>query len=941
MYNPARNNLPNIQGVVPHGIYFYFSKLVYDIENLEPTRFSATWSLLAKSTDPEVGLQAGWLEFGKSAFFAAAYISHQLNCIVIAVQGSNALGDWIHHNRNIAVGSFPDSVSYLEAFYTYIKTYNDRNYGYPLSFTGHSQGALCAEVIACANNLTAVTFECPGSLMALYAYAPRFTGKLSFIRSAYILSYVSLPNLVNRTHQHIGLVVHVYSENVVKLYSGPERAGHVFKSMLGAKTFQQAAIMGLFSYAYTHLKDAAVYNLQAHSIDNFSTLLDGDPVLHLCEYWPLREDELAHLYKKGGSHFSISKQALNLNRINLNYFPGSYLETLGNRFDLKKLANNRGRLLPHFRVKNPEKISSYLGVIESFSIEDDHLISHVDNLNVLELYFAINSFFAMLDDSYHKYFYSKTNPACVITYKLNQENKAALAFIGWLQTEAGIEIIPKTYFGQILTAATRTQLENYRFENRPLLPEWTFATNNPQTACTKLNEIANTLQYPAEAHHFRQLAEFIRNTMILRQPIEETAAEPDEEIQQGANRGDIDYARPNRVQSWQAEQNGSGIYGLLALPDPDGKFLTANGGCVCLWNPRSENIDIRETRWGIPCIIRDHSCVHQLIPIGNYILAASGHFCNYINLTTKKLMQTPQNIQCRGFNDNVKFVIYRNRYIIFSPGGRGRYRNFAIWDIETQQIASEPAGDGFYHGAESFLLLRKDLLIISAANDTEHHAHLYRIDYTPATDVYSLTKLNKVIKGICLRQNGKKSQYHQNYNIAWLNEVGNYDEYACLYGTFGDVGELCGIAIFNTNPANTHLTKIAEPYVRKLFDVDDHYFLTISNERSDPRVIVKLWKKSTRTVEKESYFKVRKYNQNTIQEIIKLSDSCIALNTLEGIHVFNRLTGDCTPIAIWQHVHGHGSRVATLAVLSNNSVVIGAVRPGQNGTDNIFLYQYY
>lgn len=953
MLNPDIAVLPTVEGIVPHGEYFYFSKLVYDTEKLQPIRFNNRWSLLSSSTDPDVGLQAPWYQLGKSAFFAAAYISHQLNCVVIAVQGSNSTGDWTHHNPSIFSGTYPESVKYLEKFYLHVKSLNAAHYQYPISFTGHSQGALCAEVIACTNNLAAVTFESPGSMMALYSYAPRFINKLNYMRSPNILSYVSLPNIVNRTEKHIGLVVHLHSENVVKIFTTAMRKEYAMKAVAGLALVEAVTIFPL-AYCSTYLIDSARYNLQAHSIDNFSTLLDGDPVLHICEYWPLNNSELEALYKKGNGKFSISKATVNLYRIDLKHFGGRYYDPHWNTHDLTTLALNYHQLLPHFRNKDPDKIATYLGLMESFQIVDGNLISNIDHLNVLELYFSIKSFFSMLDISYYKYFYAQTNPACRISYQLGNHNESFLDFRGWRQTGVNVEIIPKSYFGQPLTRATIAQLQNFRFDNTPLLPAWRFSTANPQAACEQLIEIANTIGHPAEANNFRQLAEFIRNTLILGQPIEEETATTlaNGDIEQGVDTGPINYEDPLRSIAWKTGQGSDCIFDILVLAD--GKFLTADGHSVCLWDPHSDNIDIRVTRWGVPCRYLDHSCAYRLIPIGNYVLVASDHFCSYINLATEELIQTPLRMRVGSYTGNIKFLVYRNKYIITSLGGHGAGRNFTIWNIETQQevpVPPDPSDNRYFHGVKVFHLLKNDLMVITAAYDTEQRTTLWRIRHTEADGIQGITEI-KTINGINVAENSSTADHHANYSIAWLNRTptGN-DVYATLYGISGEAYELRGIAIFDTNGANSHITKISVPYVCKLFDIDQHHFLTVGGRNGHPRytkipkgsfpkVTIKLWRKSTRTVISEYDFEVRRYSRQTIQQVIKLSDTHLALNTLEGIKILNLTTGACQDIEGWQQVNGHSMRTASLAVLNEKKIVIGAARPKAPSNDNLFLYEY-
>ena len=106
--------------------------------------------------------------------------------------------------------------------------------GYALSFTGHSLGAWIADlsVYYCHRffdykNVKAVTFDAPGSeIMLQLLDKPAIKGPVDTfdVRKLDIVSYLSMPNLVNSVNRHVGLCYLVNNTDYDKQVGWIERA---------------------------------------------------------------------------------------------------------------------------------------------------------------------------------------------------------------------------------------------------------------------------------------------------------------------------------------------------------------------------------------------------------------------------------------------------------------------------------------------------------------------------------------------------------------------------------------------------------------------------------------------------------------------------------------------------------------------------------------------
>ncbi len=90
--------------------------------------------------------------------------------------------------------------------------------------TGHSLGAVLAELCAIADSGKAITFESPGTEPLLEELEELTYGQFDFKsfdpKKADIITYNAEPNRINTLHQHVGKVVPLYKEDKVqKAYS--------------------------------------------------------------------------------------------------------------------------------------------------------------------------------------------------------------------------------------------------------------------------------------------------------------------------------------------------------------------------------------------------------------------------------------------------------------------------------------------------------------------------------------------------------------------------------------------------------------------------------------------------------------------------------------------------------------------------------------------------
>ena len=153
---------------------------------------------------------------GKNNYFGAIYKNNKRRQLVLAHIGTQSLGN-ILEDFQVMVLKLISPQQEEANKYTKEAIELAKNEGFRLSFTGHSLGALLAElsVYWCHNqywsfDVNAVTFESPGSKDIIdKRLLPNLNNNIDQ-EMLDIVEYLSYPNLINTWGYHIGTVYQVY-----------------------------------------------------------------------------------------------------------------------------------------------------------------------------------------------------------------------------------------------------------------------------------------------------------------------------------------------------------------------------------------------------------------------------------------------------------------------------------------------------------------------------------------------------------------------------------------------------------------------------------------------------------------------------------------------------------------------------------------------------------
>ncbi|XP_049849181.1 uncharacterized protein LOC126318207 isoform X2 [Schistocerca gregaria] len=157
--------------------------------------------------------------YSRDGFYAAAYVNHRKRHVVLAIQGSKATEDIIS-SIHLMFDCVDRQIICAKQFCEYVINEHIEKtpelQGYRLSFTGHSLGAVHAEILAHTFGLRAVTFESPGSLELLRTIKARLGVKETdrdFERAAQspiVTTYLPRPNVINTIRGHVGNTIRIY-----------------------------------------------------------------------------------------------------------------------------------------------------------------------------------------------------------------------------------------------------------------------------------------------------------------------------------------------------------------------------------------------------------------------------------------------------------------------------------------------------------------------------------------------------------------------------------------------------------------------------------------------------------------------------------------------------------------------------------------------------------
>ena len=194
-------------------------------------------------------------------YFGVAFVNRATREIVIAHRGTNQLFghdfdddfgllDGLANNNvpqqygsagirdvdNIGARKFIDDVHQKIALNSSIQDFT-------VSYTGHSLGAVLAELSAAQDRLTAVTFDSPGSLSIMQMH-PEY----GFNPNVPIVSYLAHPNIVNTINSHAGTL---YTVNPPYNFSGYR----IVTSAIRIADYLQYTLQQHDRHGFVHLLD--------------------------------------------------------------------------------------------------------------------------------------------------------------------------------------------------------------------------------------------------------------------------------------------------------------------------------------------------------------------------------------------------------------------------------------------------------------------------------------------------------------------------------------------------------------------------------------------------------------------------------------------------------------------------------------------------------------
>jgi hypothetical protein len=205
-------------------LYALFSDLAYCTEGIaipegwvEIRRSRGTPARSVVITSGEIVEVAQVCDEDSLGFFGVAYLNEATGQEVITYAGTNFpkdfnfLADLFGDDLLIASGQDPEQYSSALRFYNDVVANNPVGSVSEITFTGHSLGALLAEMVAAHVNSKAVTFDSPGSYPMIYkmlevkGYSEAEI--LQRISTMDISTYFNEPNIINAANRHVGKMI--------------------------------------------------------------------------------------------------------------------------------------------------------------------------------------------------------------------------------------------------------------------------------------------------------------------------------------------------------------------------------------------------------------------------------------------------------------------------------------------------------------------------------------------------------------------------------------------------------------------------------------------------------------------------------------------------------------------------------------------------------------
>jgi hypothetical protein len=201
------------------------SQQAYNSANYQPKDFgNSGWKLLRTtntdtvfSSDNDVKLQ-----LQKTGYFATAFINEKTKQIIIAHRGTVIIENATKESvasimQDLSIlTEYPPSCHFLAVQFS--EQIQLEHKDYVIAHTGHSLGAVIAEICAYHFSAPAVTFESPGSHLILNRYREMYASQKTLPEvndwaDEKLITIVNHPNFVNTINKHAGKMIRIFSKD--------------------------------------------------------------------------------------------------------------------------------------------------------------------------------------------------------------------------------------------------------------------------------------------------------------------------------------------------------------------------------------------------------------------------------------------------------------------------------------------------------------------------------------------------------------------------------------------------------------------------------------------------------------------------------------------------------------------------------------------------------
>ena len=382
-------------------MYAEMSRQAYESK---PTLDAENWHILKK------------IEKEESGYGGVAFINYVDKVIVIAHRGTEfeKMND-IRTDLNLfLIDKIPDQVN--DAM-TFSNEMSQRNEHYRIEHTGHSLGAVLAEVCAWFSKTAAVTFDSPGSKVLIERIRSERLGEHDAIdpTDCRIRTYVSGPNPINTMAPHVGQLVRVFphvprfqSEPLGKL--GEFIVWGIKHAILTGEI--KEAVKGEEQAIYDLMNELGHYINYQHGIKGFIDLFDSDTGQLARDAkseevikWPVGFDKFAHYYqlilkyKDKFERYNYNPNAIDMQRADKTELKKE--DTIGyqtkenneQRLFLSELGDDAQNYLTEYQTtkENPKDLSPE--VLNNFEVQEKD-IKLTGELNAYEFRLYLRNHFS-------------------------------------------------------------------------------------------------------------------------------------------------------------------------------------------------------------------------------------------------------------------------------------------------------------------------------------------------------------------------------------------------------------------------------------------------------------------------------------------------------------------------------------------------------------------